>query len=324
MRVKVFSHNDLDGCGCGVVANVAFGAENVSVEYCEYSEINDKVFKFITDRDYEKYDRIFITDISIQGAIAELIDKNAELRDKTNLIDHHATALPLAEKYEWCEVRVYESNLKLYEDDREKVLASGTSLFYKFLRNKHIPKMQHNIYLKTFAELVREYDSWEWHNVYKNIQPKRLNDLLYIIGREKFVERFSDNPNPIFTDLESKLLEIEDGRVNDYVSRKKQDVKTDFVVVGDRKYHIAYVFAEQNISLLGNAIAEECGAFVDFVAIIDIGRNKVSLRGVHDYPRLGVDVARHYGGGGHDRSAGFEFQESFSCELFKKIFRKEG
>jgi oligoribonuclease NrnB/cAMP/cGMP phosphodiesterase (DHH superfamily) len=272
------------------------------------------------------YDRIFITDISVDEPTAELINNHPLGKQRRiQLIDHHATALPLAEKYSWCEVRVEESNM--YRDEnsvfdcanREKVLSSGTTLFYKFLRNKNIPKMERNENLKTFAETVRRYDCWEWHNVYKDEHPKRLNDLLYIIGREKFVERFSSEPLPYFTETELTLLDIEQHKINKYIWYKKREVKFDALAIQDKVYKIAYVFAEQYSSLLGNAIAEEHGDKIDFVVLLDIGNNKVSLRGIHNHIDLGKDVAKNYGGGGHAKASGFEIPEVWQTTIAKNI-----
>jgi oligoribonuclease NrnB/cAMP/cGMP phosphodiesterase (DHH superfamily) len=312
-----------------VVANVAFGKENVSIEYCDYQEINQKILDFLENDRPTDYDRIFITDISVNEEVAERLDLiHRGGVSYVQLVDHHATALWLAEKYPmWCEVRVEESNMFRHSEpiegsSRDKVISSGTSLFYKFLRNKHLPNIQSNEKLKSFAEVVRRYDSWEWHNVYKNDHPKRLNDLLYVIGREKFVERFSNDQTPTFTDTELTLLEIEERRVNEYIQHKKQDVKTDTLFINGEKYIVAYVFAEQHISLLGNAIAEEYGDKIDFVVIINMSSNKVSLRGIHDDINLGTQVAKHFGGGGHAKASGFEISELHGVGLFNDIFKQ--
>ena len=42
-KIKLFTHTDLDGIGCAILAYLAFGRENVDVEYCDYSNVNDKV-----------------------------------------------------------------------------------------------------------------------------------------------------------------------------------------------------------------------------------------------------------------------------------------
>ena len=318
MKVKLFTHTDLDGVGCAIVAKTAF--ENVSVEYCDYKDIDEKIVHFIVGGGYAKYDRIFITDISVKEQVAEMINDLFNQGVGFQLVDHHGTASWLAEKYPmWAEVRVQESNLGLQDDTREKVLSSGTSLFYKFLRNKHLPSIEQNMALKSFAENVRMYDSWEWYNVYKDNHPKRLNDLLYIIGREKFVERFSSNPLPTFTDTELTILEIEEHRINKYIWYKKKDIKIDTVLVEGKVYKFAYVFAEQHSSLLGNAIATEYGDKIDFVAIFDIGSNKISLRGIHDHIDLGKEIAKNYGGGGHAKASGFETNPVFQKFIMRNI-----
>ena len=48
MKVKLFTHADLDGIGCGVLAKLAFG-ENVDIEYCNYNDINETIAKFLTE-----------------------------------------------------------------------------------------------------------------------------------------------------------------------------------------------------------------------------------------------------------------------------------
>ena len=44
--VKLFTHTDLDGIGCAILAKLAFG-DNVNIEYCNYDNINESVKKFI-------------------------------------------------------------------------------------------------------------------------------------------------------------------------------------------------------------------------------------------------------------------------------------
>lgn len=43
MKIKLFTHTDLDGVGCAVLAYLAFGYENVDVEFCSYDNVNQKV-----------------------------------------------------------------------------------------------------------------------------------------------------------------------------------------------------------------------------------------------------------------------------------------
>ena len=39
---KLFTHCDLDGIGCAILAYFAFGRDNVDVEYCNYDDVGWK------------------------------------------------------------------------------------------------------------------------------------------------------------------------------------------------------------------------------------------------------------------------------------------
>ena len=78
----------------------------INVEYCNYDNINEKIKDFIHNEEYLKYDYVYITDISVDEEVAELINnthpeefnKGFNLCEMFTLIDHHKTALHL-EKY---------------------------------------------------------------------------------------------------------------------------------------------------------------------------------------------------------------------------------
>lgn len=42
--VKLFSHTDLDGIGCGILAKLAFG-KDVDISYCDYDNIDSSFIK---------------------------------------------------------------------------------------------------------------------------------------------------------------------------------------------------------------------------------------------------------------------------------------
>ena len=128
MKIKLFTHTDLDGVGCAILAYLAFVEENVDVEYCNYDDVDDKVEEFMENEDlYRSYDQIFITDISVSDWVANMIDCLDKAERKVCLFDHHATALGL-NKCEWCTVTEY-LNVS------HGIKTSGTELFYLYLRD---------------------------------------------------------------------------------------------------------------------------------------------------------------------------------------------
>ena len=107
-KIKLFSHTDLDGVGCAILAYLAFGRENVDVEYCNYDDVDEKVVKFVENEElFESYDKIFITDISVTDGTVLLVGLHDIPPRKVRLFDHHPTALEL-NKYEWCHVNIDE------------------------------------------------------------------------------------------------------------------------------------------------------------------------------------------------------------------------
>lgn len=307
MKVKLFTHTDLDGVGCAIVARHVFG-DSVDIEYNEYNEINDKVIKFIKEES-DRYDKVFITDISVNENVAKVIDER--IGDKIVLLDHHSTALWL-NNYPWAMVKEFEGfevNGYTHEQYRK---ASGTSLFYAYLNQNYGLS---NELLVELVEKIRRYDTWEWTTLYDDVHAKQLNDLLYIVGIKNFVNRFVKNPSIELKDNEKFLLNIEQERITNYIKNKAEELKR----VNILKYNAGVVFAEQYTSELGNELAKQ-NPDLDFIVIINVGAKKVSYRGKKDDIDLGKDVAKVFGGGGHKKAAGSQIDEKVIKELINKIF----
>jgi oligoribonuclease NrnB/cAMP/cGMP phosphodiesterase (DHH superfamily) len=297
MRVKLFTHTDLDGVGCYVVAKHVY--ENVDVEYCNYDEINEKVKSYLSNRDFLDYDLTLITDISIDEVNADVINYQYNLGNKFKLLDHHPTADWL-NKYEWATVN------PLHEDDTK---SSGTTMLYDYLNH---PRKVHE-----FAEKVRRYDTWEWATHYNDTHAKQLNDLLYLIGREAFVVRFINNPTIEFGNTEKTILELEQTKIENYISQKTKELKC----VSILNYQAGVVFAEQYQSVLGNELAKKFD-YLDFIVMINPARGTISYRGIKNDIDLGKNVAKVFGGGGHPKAAGSQIEDTLINDFINSIFTK--
>lgn len=315
-KVKVFSHNDLDGVGCGIVALMAH--PTADVEYCAYHDINDKVKAFIMTKGYEMYDRIYITDISVNEEVAELIEEHCPT--KVRLLDHHGTATWLDDKYFWA----------LVEEKREDGgINSGTNLLFEELQLQgYFKGERYQDALTIFVEMVRRYDSWEWKNIYDDQNPMQLNNLFFLVGINKFVKRYVDRFNTLelftvregcwmemFDETDVAVLTIDNKKKEAYIKRKeKQMIKANLI-----GYDVGVVFAEQYISELGNELSER-NQDLEFIVIIDMGAKKVSYRTIHAHINLGKDVAGFFGGGGHPKASGSMFNERVLTWAYKVIF----
>ena len=313
MKIKIFTHIDLDGIGCVVLAYLAFGKENVDVEYCNYDDVDDKVEAFMENEDlYRSYDSIFITDISVSDQVASMIDCLDKVERTVRLFDHHGTAFRL-DNYFWCTVYEYLDAVK----------TSGTELFYLYLRNSlsltYGQTSQNKI--SRFVSIVRDYDTWRWKELGEDGHvSKQMNDLFHIYGRDKFIElamkriMFSTSPlhqDEWFSETDLLLLEQKQKDIDIYVEQKEKQitVKTD---QWGNTYGV--IFAERYFSELGNRLCEMHPELA-YIAMIDILHGTVSYRAIRDAINLGTEIAHNYGGGGHPKAAGSTFDISWAMDV---------
>lgn len=304
MRIKIFSHNDLDGYACSILAQLVAGRENVHADYCGYYNINRKIKEFIEGKLYQFYDYIFITDISISDEVAEIINNDPVLRSMIRLLDHHPTAIEL-NKYEWCTVQI--------EDDIEKVC--GTRLLYDYFINHSM--YEKRLAVEIFVETVKRYDTWLWADKYNDLRAKQLNDLFRIYGPERFEEeyykRLTSDVFSMITERDKFLLELENEKIQKYIDKKNKFIYKKTLIINSKKFRAGIVVADDYLSELGNELSER-NPDLDFIAIVS-GLNTVSYRTVKKDIDLGKEVAFYYGGGGHPKSAGSQI----SYELRKQI-----
>lgn len=325
MKYKIFTHTDLDGVGCAILAYLAFGQENVDVEYCNYNDVNEKVSDFLIYGTPGEYKNIFITDISVSEELAKTINKYT-VDDLWRLFDHHNTAVSL-NQFNWCHVL---DTIPLSNG----VKTSGTELFYTYLRSQNTfldefpGRVQQNI--KRFVTVVRNYDTWRWKELgVEGIVCKQVNDLFYIYGRDKFIEwslnHFYNRVSPLhkfpyFSESDQLLLDNKQKDIDRYAEEKDKSLIS-MRNKNNRWYGI--VFADRYISELGNRLCE-MNPGLEYVAIVNISTGQVSYRTISDDINLGTEIAHAYGGGGHPKAAGSTFNINDAVQnLIGFIFRKD-
>lgn len=327
-KVKVFTHTDLDGIGSAILLKIAAHDSDFDLDYyyLDYDKVNDHISEFIKSGHHKNYDAIFITDISVNDEVAEMLNAIHEKQDQADvfLLDHHKTALDL-NKYPWAKVQVeYPES---YFNDGFKHKTSGTSLVMDYIKStQSIFFTDENIFhvegydrdnlldkMDEFAEIVRRYDTWEWYTFYQDDFPKLWNDLFYLQSRSEFadnmIDRIEYNQDILFTDVEQAILHQNQRSIDQYFDKKMNQVQYTEM----QGFNCAYVFSEMYGSEIGNRMAIALPE-ADFIMLIDVGSMKVSLRGVKENVDLS-QVAKYYGGGGHPRASGFTLEKSFLIDL---------
>jgi oligoribonuclease NrnB/cAMP/cGMP phosphodiesterase (DHH superfamily) len=314
MRIKLFTHTDLDGIGCAVLAKYVFGAENVDVVYCNYDDVNEKVTSFLEAKEFKNigdYEKIFITDISVNDTVAKYIDATYEVcgSDFIQLLDHHKTA-ELLNQYVWADVREYAGINKKN---------CGTFAFYEYLTKNDCFECWdlHMENAEEFAEIVRQYDTWEWKTVFNNEIPKKYEGLLRIIGRDEFVdtmvERLTNFETPlVLTAFDEKLLYYRQKEIDVHIwSKKKHMIRKQF-----KGYDVGIVFSDRYTSEIGDVILSSMPE-LDIIMIINPSY-AVSYRTA----REGIDVsaiAKELGGGGHAKASASPVTEDMKLEIIKLL-----
>lgn len=311
-KIALFTHTDMDGDGCSILAKLAFGTSNVDVRYCGYNNVDEQVRNFLPLS--KKYDHCFVTDISVSNHLADIIDRGYY---NFKLFDHHATEIEL-NKYAWCDVVVENSN---------GVKTCGTELFYNWLlENKYLndlPEEQLRS-AKEMVEMIRRYDTWDWASMgEEGLVSKKWNDLFGIYSHKQFTDRcinqiqsglsFSD-----FSQEDLLLLGVEQQRIDSYIKQKDSCLAT-ATLCG---HNCGIVFAERYISELGHKLCD-LHPELDFIVLINMN-GRISYRSQKEDLDLGKEIASVFGGGGHVGSAGSEFsKDEIADMILKSIFKEE-
>ncbi len=257
----LLTHTDLDGIGCAVVYQAATGRRDYRL--VENGAVDAAVTEAMaTERE------VILSDHSISEGLVPAVEAFLGGGGSFALLDHHKSALAL-DRFAWARVDVAHSAAWLLWD--------------------HLGRPER---VAEFARLVEDHDLW----LHTDPRSSQLAALHGLVGEERFLARFANDPSVAFTDGERLLLEVEDRRRADYIARKVEQAEV--VEAGGRRW--ALCFAESYRSELADALLDGLG--VEGAAIVNATKATVSLRS----RTLDVAaIAERLGGGGHARSAAF-------------------
>ena len=289
----IITHNDLDGISCAILAMKSF-KHIKKVVYCTYDQINKIVEKLIVTREFMEYEKVFITDISISNELTSRIEfLNI---DNLLLFDYHQTALHL-NQFDWCNVHKTLNNKR----------TCGTELFYQYLlETKALMPCKAE---KRYVDYVCAYDNYlKLSEDFKN--GDNLNKYFKILGRENYID-FVLKTNGEIKQSEKHIIDLFDSLIMRYVAEKEQSI----LLMPYRDKKIGVVFADQHT----NYIADVCcrNKPIDYIVIINLSRETMSLRTIYDHIDVGVIAKTYFKGGGHPKAAGAPLNYLFLSEVLK-------
>ena len=111
------------------------------------------------------------------------------------------------------------------------------------------------------------------------------------------------------------ILEMKQKEIDSYINEKSKEL----IIYDLFDYTCGFVFADRFISELGNNLCK-LHPEIDFIAMINMADNVISYRTIKNNIDLGKDIAKRFGGGGHPKAAGSQFDSNLKLELIKNIF----
>ena len=266
----LFTHDDLDGVGCAIVARLAF-PDDLVVRYCSYKTINSEINCFLDQLQVPV--KIIISDISVNEETAKRLDGY-----DVAMYDHH----PITVLRPWMTV----------DNSGEEC---GTSLLAKAL----LPDASAAI--TSFVDSIRQFDTWKYKKGTDSF-PERLDALHVLLGHRGFeamvLQSLADDELfsiPHFFDM--AVTHYFEERERYFEKKEKNMVTTDF-----NGYKTAVVFAERDISLMAEYVFQK-HPNMDIVAVCYLPTG-VSFRTRRDDINL-TEICRQRGGGGHQKAAAF-------------------
>ncbi len=313
MKILLFTHkSDIDGMGNAVLAKLAFA--EVDYVLCETFNLQDEISKYYDNGSIYYYDKIFVTDLWLEEPMLSKIANDEKLNNKFFVFDHHKSALEgNFNKYPFTTIRIAD----------ELGLCSGTSLFYEYLINNRFID-SHKQIIADFANLTRQYDTWEWKTKYNNEVPHKLTLLFDSVGCDGYIQLIFDKlsnsnaENFYFNELERMLISNKINQVQEKLSNYAKKVyykdilglKAGIVFI-DYEYRndLAEYFRQNNYDM-------------DFAMLIALDYGTISYRSIKDKVNVRL-IAEAMGGKGHDQAASSPISEEQKFELIKVLTKND-
>ena len=282
----LFTHDDLDGVGCAVVARLAFPTDLV-VTYCSYKTVNQEVNSFLDTAPSDV--QILISDISVDEETASRLDGL-----NVRMYDHH----PIKVHRPWMTVDT-------------SVTECGTTLLAAAL----ISDMSEAV--RGFVDAVCLYDTWRFEKGVNSFS-ERLNALHSILGHRGFVEMVV----PALSEGEPFVIPhfFELAISNSFAERDRYFEKKEKAMITTtfEGHKTGLVFADRDISLMAEYVFQRHPE-LEIVAVCYMPAG-ISLRTRRDDINL-TEICRQRGGGGHQKASAFYLPAEVAGQAVDIILR---
>lgn len=338
-KILLLTHTDMDGSGAAIVVNSVFKKGCVTVEHCSNGIMSGAIRDHVLN-DADKYDAIFVCDISCNEEDAKIINESEGCK-KLILIDHHKTAAFLNE-YKWACVHPHLlSDSFMYrgypEDKRSQANESGTGLMLDFmLYTSMLPSdtcqtPDNLMFLGKLSYMISAYDTWDWNNLLnaKSVY-KDLSTLHLLYGIEYFETEMLNRmerglriniETDIFTETDNLLLTIERNKIKEHIENISNCFATATIHLDGKYYSAVFCSTGKYLAEVFEAMKNEYPNHDLYIVNYGTG---ISMRTKSSDINIG-DIVKKRNGGGHPSAGGFKIpfemqakhiEEAFDAEMF--------
>ncbi len=326
------SHTDLDGYSCQFITKEIY-PEGFFVNANYGEEVTVRIDEILARIDESQKQNIFflITDLNLSPNEAAYLDEEIKKRDKKiklQLLDHHASGLETAEKFEW------------YHLD---VTKSASLITYDFFASTH--PLSH---LETLVKAVNAVDIW----LQDDVMFEFGKVLMRLVDEAKEINRYTFNyENMLYKhhmlrhsldylqkpqghiDLDEDICKIKksfflkerndtfDNLLTRYIINLLETKKERMTIFFQNKKGIL-TFGIQNSSIVGNAFLKSNPDYHFFMNVSPRGTFSLRADNQMDVSKMAAAIA---GGGGHPNASGGrikEFKEFFIYDELKSFIEE--
>ena len=322
------THNDFDAAGCAIVYYVWRlnkkdpAPDNDEVIYCSNFDVDEKIQEAMNDGRLGHNTKLIMADICCTVFKLEHL---MSWKDPGSILvfDHHKTNLPVIDilgKY----ARI---DLDLNSEGKKH---SGASLLFHELRSAISDKNCNFGLLCDVVEKARSYDTFQWKED-NDFEAKELQTLFFLLGMERFVNRYVNRISKLQIDIDASHLmipsdkEFVDAKI-EQEQRNIDGVNPDNVFTFDVKgYKTAIKFQSggMNISELSHQFLNKYTEYDMFIGV-NLGEGSIAFRTTRDDLDTGMEFARNIiangrYGGGHPQASGCGIPNELRLEIINMI-----
>ena len=304
-QTVLFTHNDLDGVGCAILAKKVFG-DDASIHMIMAYSSSEYIYGWMENQfNPSIHKKILVADLSVDRKTADFMEMVAP--GICQIFDHHETAKKLNER-DWCYV---------VDDGND----CGTTLLLKYLKSFYPQILEY----RDFAKLVNCYDNQGFIPLTKEAYD--MNLLLTILGKKLFINRFVEDSSVTLSDFENALLFLEYDRISRFVYSKMIRAFTMTIKLPDsgKEVKMSVAYANNYPNDVATALLEKfpdapiaCVVNLPSTFSFRMKGNPTEVTGI-----TAMEVAKALGGGGHITASGAAITCEENVESLKNIFESK-